>query len=191
MTPTEVLAALKSAGWVGKRLPSRNAVKDRIDEYRNPFPDGIKGCIERDDVLWRFTATLNIDDRAVEDVDVKYDPRCPECRAELDAETVDLLGSGSRSPYGNPFGSRRRNAMRNRPIWVCSVCDFSDSRETSVRSEVGKLARRDVERIVESRDEPWSLPALVTGLDEVDGRSVWEAYADVRDDEHISTDCYH
>jgi NADPH-dependent ferric siderophore reductase len=56
---------------------------------------------------------------------------------------------------------------------------------------VETLARRDVERIVEARDEAWSLPALVDSVEEVDGRSVWEAFAEVRDDDHISTECYH
>lgn len=192
MGPQDVLALLKSAGWVGKRLPTRADMRERINEYRNPFPGGIKGCIERDDVLWRFTATLNIDDRSVEEVDVRFKPVCPECRAELDSETVDLPGSrGPAAPYASPFEKRRRQAMRNRPIWRCVSCDFSDSRDIDARSEVRTLARRHVERIVESRDESYSLPALVTGLDEVDTRSVWEAYADVVDDSEVSTQCFH
>lgn len=192
MGPQEVLAALKSAGWVSDRLPSRDTIREHIDEYRNPLPDGIKGCIECDNVLWRFDATVNIDDRSVEEVDVRFSPVCPECRAELDSDTVNLPGSrGPTAPYGNRFNRRRGQTMRNRPIWDCAACDFSDSRENGVRSEVRTLARRDVERIVESRDEPWSLPALVESVEEVDARSVWEVYAEVRDDEHVSTECFH
>ena len=192
MGPQDVLAFLKSAGWVSDRLPSTSEVKDRIDGYRNPLPDGIKGCIERDGVLWRFNATVNIDDRSVEKVDVRFSPVCPDCRAELDSDTVDLLGSrGPTAPYGNRFDTDRHRAMRNRPIWVCAACDFSDSRDTDTRSEVQTLAQRDVERIVESRDKQWSLPALVSRMNEVDSRSVWEAYADVVDDDHVSTQCFH
>lgn len=192
MSPSEVLAVLKSAGWVRDRLASTSEMKERIDEYRNPFPDGIKGCIERDDVLWRFNATVNIDDRSVEEVDVRFNPVCPECRAELGSDTVDLPGSrGATAPYASRFDTRRRRAMKNRPIWVCAACDFSDSRDTDARSEVRTLAQRDVERIVEARDEPWSLPALVESVEKVDARSVWEAYADVTDDEHVSTECFH
>lgn len=192
MGPQDALALLKSAGWVSDRLPSTSEVKERIDEYRNPSPDGIKGCIERDGVLWRFNATVNIDDRSVEEVDVRFNPVCPECRAGLDSDTVDLPGSrGATAPYASRFDTRRRRAMRNRPIWVCAVCDFSDSRDTDARSEVQTLAQRDVRRIVESRDNPWSLPALVSRLDEVDSRSVWEAYADVVDDDHVLTQCSH
>lgn len=195
MGPQDVLALLKSAGWVGKRLPARETVKDRIDEYRNPFPDGIKGCIDRDGVLWRFQATLNIEDRSVEEVDVRSRPVCPECRAELSKETVDLPGSetlgGIGSPYTNRFDAKRRRALCNRPIWECVSCDFSDSREASVRSDVETVSLRHVERIIESRDEPYSLPALVESVEEVDARSVWEAYDDVVDDTEVSTQCFH
>lgn len=192
MGPQEVLAALRSAGWVGDWLPSRNTIREYIDEYRNPLPDGIKGCIKRDNVLWRFEARVNIDDRSVKKVDVRFSPVCPECRAELDSDTVDLPGSrGPTAPYASRFDSRRRRAMRNRPIWVCAACDFSDSRDTDARSEVRTLAQRDVERIVESSDEPYSLPALVSQLNEVDDRAVWEAYADVVDDDHVTTECFH
>lgn len=192
MSPSEVLAVLKSAGWVSDRLPSTSEMKERIKEYRNPLPNGIKGCIERDDVLWRFDARVNIDDRSVEEVDVRFSPVCPECRAELDSDTVDLPGSrGPTSPYASRFDSRRRRAMRNRPIWDCIACDFSDSRDPDARSEVRTLARRDAERIIEARDEPWSLPALVESVEKVDAWSVWEAYADVVDDEHVSIKCYH
>ena len=74
---------------------------------------------------------------------------------------------------------------------MCAACEFSDSRDTDARSEVQALVQRDVERIVESRNKPWSLPELVSRLDEVGSRDVWEAYADVVDDDHVSTQCFH
>lgn len=195
MGPQEALASLRIAGWVSKRLPSGDTVKDRINEYRNPFPDGIKGCIECDDVLWRFTADVNIEDRSGEAVTVRDRPTCPECRAELNKETGDLLGSDSIGSVGNPysksFDAKRRNALSNRPFWDFVSCDFTVSRTTGVRSDVETLARRDIERIVEARGEPWSLPALVESVEEVDARSVWEAYADVAGEEHVSTECFH
>lgn len=192
MGPHDVFTLLKSAGWVGDRLPSTSEVKELIDEYRNPFPERIKGCIEHDGVLWRFNASVNLDERSVKEVEVRFNPVCPECRAELNSDTVDLPGSrGSTAPYASRFDRRRCRAMQNRPIWVCEVCDFSDSRDTDARSEVRTLAQRDVERIVESRDKPWSLPTLVSELDEVDSRTVWKAYTDVVEDDHVSKQCFH
>lgn len=193
--PQEALASLRIAGWVGDRLPSRESVKERVDEYRNPLPDGIKGCIERDDVLWRFDATLNIEDRSVENVTVRDRPTCPECRAELKRTRDDLLGSesigGTGSPYSKSFDAKRRNALSNRPFWDCAACNFTVSRDTDARSDVETLARRDIERIIESREKPYSLPALVKSVEEVDARSVWEAYVDTAVDDHVSTECFH
>ncbi len=195
MGPQEALASLRIAGWVGNCLPTRDAVKDRIDEYRNPLPDGITGCIELDDVLWRFTAAVNIDDRSVEEVTVRERPTCPECRAELTRERSDLIGSdsigGIGSPYSKSFDAKRRNALSNRPFWDCVSCEFTVSRDTGARSDVETVARRHVERIVESRDESYSLPALVESVEEVDARSVWGAYADVVEDSDVSTQCFH
>lgn len=195
MGSQEVLASLKIAGWVSDRLPSGDAVKNRIDEYRNPLPDGIKGCIDRDEVLWRFTATVNIEDRSIEEVSVRDRPTCPECRAELTKETGDLLGSesigGVGSPYSKSFDAKRRNALSNRPFWDCVSCDFTVSREIGVRSDVETVARRHAERVVESRGESYSLPALVESVEEVDARTVWEAYAGVVEDSDVSTRCFH
>lgn len=195
MTPSEVLASLRIAGWVSKRLPQGNTVRERIDEYRNPFPDGIKGCIKRDDVQWRFTAELNIEERSVSEITVRGRPTCPECRAELSKTRDDLLGSdsigGPASPFTSSFNAGRRRTLSNRPFWDCVSCDFTVARTTGARSNVIPLARMHAERIVESVDESWSLPELVNGLDDVDGLSVWEAYADVVDDEEVSTECFH
>lgn len=195
MGPTEVLATLKSAGWVLDRAPSLSSVQDRIDKPSNPFPNGIQGCVERNDVLWRFTATLDIEKRRVDEITVRDRPTCPECRAALEPTQDDLFGSdvigGPQSPYSKSFDAKRRRALKNHTFWDCTRCEFTTDRDRDSSTNIEAIARLHAERIVESRDELYSLPALVTQLDEVDARSVWEAYGDVVDDDDVSVQCFH
>lgn len=195
MGPTEVLATLKSAGWVLDRAPSLSSVQDRIDKSNNPFPNGIQGCVERNDVLWRFTATLDIEERRVNEITVRDRPMCPDCRASLEPTQDDLLGSdvigGAQSPYSKSFDAKRRRALKNHAFWDCTRCDFTTDRDRDSSTNIEAVARLHAERIIESQDEPYSLPALVTQLDKVDARSVWEAYDDMVDDDDVSAQCFH
>ncbi|CDK39497.1 hypothetical protein BN903_49 [Halorubrum sp. AJ67] len=87
-------------------------------------------------------------------------------------------------------------STQSKKIWVCSndECGHSANRDTSEYSDAENLFERHIRRIVESEDEEYSLQSLLDRLGEdekVTGRRIWEKYAEIVDDDQISTNCFH
>lgn len=152
-------------GWyvrgISEETPAKTAKKVTIE-----------GCIRKDGVLWRGTASVS--DGTILNTMIPYKPRCPDCLTEMKKEKT-----GYRS------GSQH--------IWTCpdDKCGHSTERSNSKHDEAVKLFERHIEKIVNNTDEKYSLNSLMEGIDgEVTGRDIWEKYTEVVDDPYVSNNCF-
>jgi len=150
--------------------------------------DTIEGCIQTNDIAWKGTAALSRG--KVVDTDVEYKQICPKCQTPMKKDTFEAPAQQRRV---KPSYSR---STQSKKIWACSNdgCGHSANRGTSEHSDAENLFERHIRRIVESEDEEYSLQNLLDRLGEdekVTGRRIWEEYAEVVDDEQVSTNCFH
>jgi len=149
--------------------------------------DTIEGCIEKGDIAWKGTAVLS--KGRVVDTDVEYKQICPECRTPMRKESYELSSGRRRKPSYSTSTTTRR-------VWECpnGDCGHTTKREAGQHDEAENLFERHIGRIVESSDESYSLQTLLDRLEEDEEptpRRIWEEYADVVDDEQVSTNCFH
>jgi hypothetical protein len=105
---------------------------------------------------------------------------------EMTKESHKISNRGVQSPI------RSRNTT-TRKLWQCpnEDCGHSSTRETGQHSNAERLFRGFVQDIVESEGQEYSLDNLIERVDgEVTPQSVWEAYAEVEQSSHVSTDCF-
>lgn len=158
-----------------------------VEEVEDELPtiDKIVGCVEVGEMVWRGLAEFS--DVKVESVEVSRTPRCPDCQKEMTRESYQLpTGRGRTSPL------RSQNTV-TRKLWECpdDDCGHSTKRESGQHSEAQRLFKGFVQDIVESEGQEYSLGNLIERVDgEVTPQSVWEAYAEVKQNSHVSTDCF-
>lgn len=149
--------------------------------------DTIEGCIEKDDIAWKGTAVLS--QGRVVDTDVEYKQICPKCQTPMKKESYKLPSGRRRKPSYSTSTTTRR-------VWECpnGDCEHTAGREAGQHDEAENLFERHIGRIVESNDEVYSLQILLDRLDEDEEhtpRRIWEEYAEVVDNEQVSTNCFH
>ncbi|MFC5365358.1 hypothetical protein [Salinirubrum litoreum] len=150
--------------------------------------DVIEGCIEKDDIAWKAKAKLSRGDLV--DTDVEYKQICPNCQTPMKDEKY--TPSRGRQ-QGNP---RYGSSNTTRYIWKCpsSGCGHVATRNSGQHDEAENLFERHIGRIVESNEKEYSLQTLLNRIGEdedVTPRRIWEEYAEVVDDEQVSTNCFH
>ncbi|WP_134672629.1 hypothetical protein [Halorussus marinus] len=176
-----ILALGFTLGWY-LRGESETADAERVSE--------IEGCIEKDDIAWKGTATLSRG--SIVDTDVEYKQICPKCQTPMKKESYEMPsgGRGRKPSYG-------RSTTTTRRVWECpnSECGHTAKRDSGKHDEAENLFERHIGRIVESsEDEEYSLQSLLDRIgegEEVTGQRIWEEYAEVVDDEQVSTNCFH
>jgi hypothetical protein len=146
--------------------------------------DAIEGCIENEGVAWKGTAHLHRG--RVESTDVPFDPLCPKCQTGfIDTTDEPSLQDKRRNPSYSP-------EAQPTPVFECPNCGHTVDRDSEQYDAVKRLFERHAKQIVESTDEEYSLRTLAENIDgPVTPRSVWEEYAEVVDDEQVSTNCFH
>ncbi|MCO8254518.1 hypothetical protein NKF26_11965 [Haladaptatus sp. AB618] len=148
--------------------------------------DSIEGCIQKDDIAWKGIA--DISEGHIVDFDLPFHPICPECQTPLKKDTFEPPVQQSRR---SPGYSRSGPAKR---IWVCSNdnCSHTAHRKGGIHEDAGNLFESHIKKIVESEGEEYSLDSLMARINgKVTPRSVWEEYAEIVDDEQVSTNCFH
>lgn len=146
----------------------------------------IEGCVETGGVAWSGTAYLQ--DGQVENIDVPFKPICPECQTGLVERTKEATAAEQRL---NPAYTPDAQPI---PIYLCpnDSCQYSVERDPDKYDDAQLLFERHVKRITETRDEDYSLRNLVSNIENAaTPKSVWEEYAEVVDDEQVSTNCFH
>lgn len=144
----------------------------------------IEGCIRKDGVLWRGTASVS--DGTILDTHVPYEPRCPDCLTKLKPKGKSRPSLGSLAGGGSKSNTKKRR-------WVCpnDKCGHSTERSSGKHEEAEKLFERHIEKIVDTSGEDYSLDSLREEIDgEVTGRDIWEQYTEVVDDTHVSNNCF-
>ncbi|MFB6229136.1 MAG: Yip1 family protein [Halobacteriales archaeon] len=148
--------------------------------------DAIEGCIQKGGVAWKGTAYLNRG--VVENIEVPYKPICPKCQTGLVDRTQEpSMQEQRRNPSYSPEAQPTE-------VFSCSNdnCEHTVARDTDQYDEVKHLFERHAKRITETRDEDYSLRTLIENIDNgVTPQSVWEEYAEIVDDEQVSTNCFH
>lgn len=184
MVIQEFYAGLKTISFLQERLPPFEEVKQTADSIRGKsLPESIEGCLLVDDVHWRFSAER--EEESLVELDVDQYPYCPNCHTELERTTDDLIGSSMVSE------------VRNRPFWDCVECDDSWSRTKRIRSDVEKHARKNAEKIIETRGKPFSLDVLADKYKEQNdgespsGKDIWRVYVSEQDGERLTTKCFY
>lgn len=174
-----ILALGFTLGWY-LRGDSEVAEAERVDT--------IEGCIQKNDIAWKGTATLSRG--KVVDTDIEYKQICPECQTPMNKDTFDVPAQqrGVKPSYSRSTQSKK--------IWACpnDGCGHSADRGKDEYNEAENLFERHIRRIVESENEEYSLQNLIDRLgqdEEVTPRRIWEEYAEVVDDEQVSTNCFH
>jgi hypothetical protein len=150
--------------------------------------DAIEGCIQTDDIAWRGTAALS--GGKVVHTDVEYKQICPKCQTPMKKESYDIPSGGRRPKpsYASSTTTRR--------VWECpnDECGHTATRDSGQHDEAENLFERHIRRIVESTGEEHSLQNLLDRIgedEEVTSQRIWEEYAEVVDDEQVSTNCFH
>ncbi|QLH78161.1 hypothetical protein HZS55_12975 [Halosimplex rubrum] len=148
--------------------------------------DSIEGCIERQGVAWKGTAHLNRGD--ITNIEVPFDPICPNCQTGFIDTTDDpSLQEQRQNPSYSP-------EAQSTPVFACpnDNCGHTVERDAEQYDAAKRLFEREVKQITESRDKDYSLRALILNIDgPVTPKKVWEEYAEVVDNEYVSTNCFH
>lgn len=148
--------------------------------------DAIKGCIERRGVAWQGTAHLHRGE--ITNIEVPFDPLCPNCQTGF-IDTTD--NPSPKDQRQNPSYSPRAQST---PVFSCpnDNCGHTVERHTEQHKAAQQLFERHARRITESRDEDHSLRSLILNIDgPVTPKKIWREYAEIVDDEQISTNCFH
>lgn len=137
----------------------------------------IEGCIEVDGSCWKGTAELS--EGELVETEVSYKAICPKCQTIMydgeDGPAVAVATMGGGPDY-----------------WDCPNCSHRTIDSIEKYKDAKKLFSSDIQRIVESQDEDYSLDNLADRIDgEVTPRGIWEEYTKVVDDEHVSLNCFH
>ncbi len=148
--------------------------------------DAIEGCIQKDGIAWKGTATLSRGQLV--DYDLPYKPICPKCQTPMKKDTFEASIPQRRR---NPSYSR---SSQSKNIWACpnDDCGHAADRSAGKHDEAENLFERHIGRIVESEGEKYSLNDLIDRIDgKVTPRRIWEEYYKVTSEPHISTNCFH
>jgi hypothetical protein len=157
-------------------------------EDKTPSIDKIVGCVAVDEMAWRGIAEFS--DVKIEDVDVELTPRCPDCQKEMTRESYELPTGRGGNPYKSPL---RGQSTVTRKRWQCpdEDCGYTADRESGQHSEAQRLFKGFVQDIVESEGQEYSLDNLIERVEgDVTPQKVWEEYAEVIDNIHVSTNCF-
>lgn len=180
------IVLLKGAFKVGNSLRGSELIDGVVTDAALNKLDTIKGCIEKEGVAWEGTARLHRG--RVENTVVPFDPLCPKCQTGF----IDTIDEPSiQEQRHNPSYSPKAQPT---PVFECpnENCGHTVERDPKQYDAVKQLFERHAKRIVESTDEEYSLRTLGENIDgPVTPRSVWEEYAEVVDDEQVSTNCFH
>lgn len=134
----------------------------------------IEGCIQTNGTIWKGTAEFN--NGRVTTAEVEYKAYCPQCQA--------ILYDGT-----NKMGT----VLTPGPdYWTCPDCGHRTTDEYSKYESAENLFQTEVGRIVESDGESYSIGSLLEQIEgEPSPRAIWEAYAEVVDKPHVTTDCFY
>jgi len=159
----------------GRGIDASNTESEIGTEDGGNVPvDEIEGCIEVGESCWRGTAELS--NRQVHDTEVAYKAICPEC------QTVMYDGESGAAGV----------ATTAITFWDCPSCGHQTVEKYSKYEDAQNLFNSNIRRIVESSEEEYSLDTLIENIDgEVTPRGIWEQYVEVRDDQHVSVDCFY
>lgn len=164
---TEIFYSLGifSAGfWAGRRISGPGDTSSGTNDISN-----IIGCIEKNDVAWRFEATISNEEFRI---NTKRTPRCPECQTEMKSE-------GTRNHYQNSK-------------WACPNSDCGHKADYSDDTEAKKIFSRHIEMILNDTNEPYFVDNIVDQINGTpSGTKIWEEYVDQvgNDYSDISTAC--
>ncbi|WP_141211957.1 hypothetical protein [Halorubrum sp. Eb13] len=134
----------------------------------------IEGCIETGETCWRGTAELS--DGELVETEVAYRAICPHCQTVMyDGENQSVGIATTATTY-----------------WDCPSCGHRTVEEYSKYEDAENLFNSHIQRITESRGEDYSFDNLIENIDgEVTPRRIWEQYAELADDQQVSTNCFH
>jgi hypothetical protein len=156
-------------------------LRGRIERTDMERVDSIEGCIKTGGTVWK--ATANVRNGEIQEINVPYEPRCPNCNSAMNSDKRKV--GGTRGYKTGPAESQY--------FWICpnSECGYSTVKDSDGKDNALSLFQRSVEQILHSQNKPYSLDNLIEQIDgEVTGRLIWEQYDSVVNNEHVSTSCY-
>lgn len=134
--------------------------------------EAIEGCLQVGEVLWRSTAQLT-QENTIDYIDTPYKAYCPQCQSLV-------------------YDDENSSPIRGGFSWNCPRCEFETLEDGEAYDDAQKLFDTFFHQITDSDGEDYSLRTLIERIDgEVTPQAIWEEYAEVVDDEQVSTSCFH